>query len=330
MSHGLEVHSDGTASFVSARLDAWHRLGRIRPGLLTAEEALADAYLSEWNVRKIGGVHAYEISDSGVTRIDSDDYFTVRTNPRTGMTERLGTVGRKYEPVQNEEHCELLNLLVEESGAHFETAGSLHGGKRVFVTMKLPKAISIAGADDVDLYLAGLNSHDGSSGFRFNVSPTRIVCANTQHMAVANAVAHYTVRHTSGAKAKIAEARQALGMVWEYAEAFEREAEKLINETLTLGAFERVCEHIWGPMEPNPSVRTRNSHMRRMNTLRSLFENAETQANIRNTRWAGIQAIGEYLDHYAPAKDDSVRAHRVLTSSDVAKKKQKAYELLAV
>ncbi|MFB6881267.1 DUF932 domain-containing protein [Streptomyces noursei] len=332
MSHGLEVHSDGTASFVSARFDAWHRLGKIRPGLLTAEQALEDAYLSGWNVRKIGGVHAYELSESGVTRtrIDSDEFFTVRTNPKTGMTERLGTVGKVYEPVQNEEHCELLNLLVDESGAHFETAGSLHGGKRVFVTLKLPKSISIAGADDIDLYLAGLNSHDGSSGFRFNVSPTRIVCANTQHMAIANAVSHYTVRHTSGAKAKIGEARQALGMVWDYAEAFEREAEKLINETLTLGAFERICQHkdLWGPLEPNPTVRTRNSHNRRMNALRNLFENADTQANIRNTRWAGVQAIGEYLDHYAPAKDAAVRAHRVLTSSDIARKKQKAYELL--
>ncbi|WP_431983947.1 DUF932 domain-containing protein [Streptomyces qinglanensis] len=328
MSHGLEVHSDHTASFVSARHDAWHRLGTVTTDALTAEEALEKAYLSGWNVRKIDGVHAYEITEHGVTRIESDDYFTVRTNPKTGMTERLGTVGKVYEPVQNEEHCELLNTLVDESGAHFETAGSLHGGRRVFVTMKLPRAISIAGTDDIDLYLAGLNSHDGSSGFRFNVSPTRIECANTEHMAIKGAVSHYTVRHTSGAKAKIAEARRALGMVWEYAEAFEAEAEKMINETLTLGAFEKVCEGIWGPLEPNPSVRTRNNHTRRMNTLRHLFETADTQANIRGTAWAGVQAIGEYLDHYAPAKDSGVRAHRVLTSSDVTKKKQKAYELL--
>ncbi|MFH0246187.1 DUF932 domain-containing protein [Streptomyces sp. HK10] len=328
MSHGLEIHADGSASFVSARLDAWHRLGTVTTGALTAEEALEKAFLSNWNVRKVGGVHAYEITEHGVTKIESDDYFTVRTNPKTGMTERLGTVKEKYRPVQNEEHCELLNLLVDESGAHFETAGSLRGGRSVFVTMKLPKAISIAGADDIDLYLAGLNSHDGSSAFRFNVSPTRIVCANTQHMAISNAVSHYPVRHTAGAKAKIAEARKALGMVWEYAVAFEREAEKMINETLSLGAFERVCEEVWGPLEPNPSVRTRNNHTRRMNTLRHLFENADTQANIRGTRWAGFQAIGEYLDHYAPAKDAEVRAHRVLTSSDITKKKQAAYELL--
>ncbi|MGW1976457.1 DUF932 domain-containing protein [Streptomyces sp. NPDC001889] len=328
--HALETHADGTASFVSAREDAWHRLGTVTRNALTAEEALDLAFLSGWNVRKVGGVHAYEITEDGVTRIESDEFFNVRTHPKTGLPERLGTVGSKYVPVANEEHCELLNLLMDETGVPIETAGSLYGGRRVFVTMRMPRAITIAGVDTMDLYLAGFNSHDGSGGFRFNVSPTRVVCANTQHMAIKNAVSHYSVRHTSGAKAKIAEARQALGMVWEYSAAFEHEAEKMINETLSLGAFEKVCESIWGPMEPNPSVRTRSNHTRRMNTLRNLFENADTQANIRGTRWAGKQAIDEYLDHYAPAKDESVRAHRVLTSSDVTKKKQRAYELLAL
>lgn len=29
MAHGIEIHADGTASFVSAREDAWHRLGTV-------------------------------------------------------------------------------------------------------------------------------------------------------------------------------------------------------------------------------------------------------------------------------------------------------------
>ncbi|MEU5425925.1 DUF932 domain-containing protein [Streptomyces olivoreticuli] len=324
--HAIETHADGSAAFVSARQDAWHRLGTVTRNALTAEQALDLAVLSGWNVRKLGGVNA--TAEDG-TRIDSpDEFFTVRTHPKTGATERLGTVGRSYLPIQNEEHCELLNLLVDESGAHFETAGSLFNGRKVFVTMKLPQAITIAGTDRVDLYLAGFNSHDGKSGFRFNVSPTRVVCSNTQKMAIADAVSFHSVPHVAGAKAKIAQARDALRMVWDYADAFQREAEQMINETLTLGQFEGICETIWGPLEPNPSVRTRNNHARRVNTLRHLFETADTQANIRGTRWAGLQAIGEYLDHFQPGSEDA-RAHRVLTSATVAGRKQRAYELLA-
>ena len=36
---------------------------------------------------------------------------------------------------QNEACAELLDLLIDASGAHFETAGSLRGGRRVFVTL---------------------------------------------------------------------------------------------------------------------------------------------------------------------------------------------------
>jgi Domain of unknown function (DUF932) len=54
----------------------------------------------------------------------------------------LGIVGSKYEPVQNEESCALLNAVTDESGAVFETAGALRGGREIFVTMRLPTGLS--------------------------------------------------------------------------------------------------------------------------------------------------------------------------------------------
>jgi hypothetical protein len=71
-----------------------------------------------------------------------DFYATVRTNPITGRLDVLGVVGSKYQPVQNEASCDLLDALVDQSGgAHFETAGALRGGRETFVTMKLPSSI---------------------------------------------------------------------------------------------------------------------------------------------------------------------------------------------
>ena len=68
---------------------------------------------------------------------------------------------------------------------------------------------------------------------------------------------------------------------------------------------------------------------RRNTSLRGLFAEADTQHAIRGTRWAGLQAITEYLDHHTPAKSDDVRAARVLTSHALAERKQRAYDLLA-
>src|SRR3954451_1883386 len=294
---------------------------------------MTTARLGGWNVRTVA-LTATEITADGVTTLPVPDHFaTVRTHPVSGKADVLGVVGAGYTVVQNEQHCELLNLLADEAGAHFETAGSLRGGRETFVTMKLPHSITLQGSqgsDDMELYLAAMSSHDGTAAWRVIVTPVRIVCANTQRMALRNARATYGIRHTGTAQAKIAQALQALGIVWRYAQEFEAAAQQLINSTLVLDEFQAVVDQLW-PTDPTDMVGPRAAGIRdrRNQTLGSLFADADTQHAIRGTRWAGLQAITEYLDHHAPARDDTVRATRVLTSHALGERKQRAYDLLA-
>lgn len=81
----------------------------------------------------------------------------MRTHPKTGRAETLGVVDPDYTAVQNEEHADFLSYLVDESGADFETAGSLRGRRQVFLTMNLPQSLTIGRDDMVDLYIARLN-----------------------------------------------------------------------------------------------------------------------------------------------------------------------------
>jgi phage/plasmid-like protein (TIGR03299 family) len=229
--------------------------------------------------------------------------------------------------VQNEQVAEVLNLLVDESGAHFETAGSMRKGKSVFVTMKLPTAMEIAGVDRMDLYLAATTSHDGTASLRLDATPVRIVCANTQRMAYDRSQGSYTFRHTSNIQAKIAEARQALGLMWKHFAAFEAEAEKMLNETLTMGEFEKIVADLW-PLADEASDVARNNAKQRAATLRYLIRDADTQKAIKGTRWAGYQAVTEYLDHYVPAKTDTARATRTLSGTGT-ELKARAFALLA-
>ena len=48
------------------------------------------------------------------------------------------------------------HTLVDESGAHFDTAGSLRGGREVFVTMRMPNHMTVGGVDRVDHNIAAL------------------------------------------------------------------------------------------------------------------------------------------------------------------------------
>lgn len=333
MSHDLEVWEDGSASFVSAREHAWHRLGTVVPQQFDAAQAMQYAKLGGWNVRLVGLQTAPVLDDNGVTPAleVTDRYATVRTNPDNGETDVLGVVGPAYTVIQNEAHADLLNTLVDESGAHFETAGSLRGGRAVFLSMKLPTTMQIGGVDAVDLYLVALNSHDGTSAFRLLVSPVRVVCANTQALAIRRAQASFSIRHTSGAKGNIAQARQALGLTFRYVEAFEAEAEKLIAQEMTDAQFQGIIGTIWTPTPD--SKRSETIAANRTEILSELFRTAETNANIRGTRWAGYQAITEYLDHFAPIADKvnpaAARAERVAVGGNTAAVKTKAFELIA-
>ena len=96
---------------------------------MTAREALAASHLANWNVRKMPLIIPQEpvITDDGVRTpppIPVPDMFaTVRDNPIVaGQIDYLGVVGTKYEPVQNESSCAVLDAITDESGAHFEAA----------------------------------------------------------------------------------------------------------------------------------------------------------------------------------------------------------------
>ncbi len=332
MSHELETFADGTTGFASARQLAWHRLGTVLPDTFTASQAMEHARLGWWNVRK-EHLQAVVVTNEGVSTIDVPDrYATVRTNPVTGSPEALGVVGPSYVPIQNEEHCDLLDALVDESGAHFETAGSLKGGRQVFITMKLPNTMQVGGVDAIDTYLTACNSHDGSMAFRLMVTPVRVVCANTLAAAIRRAKSSFSIQHTSGARSHIQVAREALGLTFRYNAEFQSEAERMLDTTMTDAQFAELVRELW-PMPHDPTLRTRNSIARRDTELTYLFHDADTNRAIRGTRWAGYQAVTEYLDHYTPVgpKRDAgkVRAERAISDASIAIK-VRAFDLLAV
>lgn len=334
MAHEIEQFSDGTAAFVSARVSAWHSLGTVTADAVTAEDAMRLASLDRWDVRLIG-LHATELTADGTTLLDVPNHrASVRTHPKTGRPETLGVVGPDYVPVQNEEHAEFLNYLVDESGAHFETAGSLKGGRQVFLTMKLPQTLTIGKGDEVDLYIAAYNSHDGSSAFRIVVTPVRVVCANTLRAALRDAKSSYTVRHTSGARGRIAQARQALGLTFKYAEEFEKAAQRMVEAEISTGEMRVVVDQLW-PVLPSDSPRKKTNQALRWSTIRGLHDEAPTQAGCRGTKWGVLNAVTEYVNHLAPARGAtaqakaSARAERVITGNadDIM---ERAFRLLTV
>lgn len=329
MAHELET-VEGQTFFADSRNDAWHQLGQKVGHAMTAEEVMAASHLAGWNVRKESLVIPQEsiITDEGVTTPPPikvpDRFATVRTNPLTGRTEYLGVVGNKYEPTQNESSCDLLNTLTDESGAHFETGGSLHGGRQTFITMKLPHAMEIAGVDGsvdrTEWYLAALNSHDGSTAWRVILTPVRIVCANTQAWALSAAKSSFSIRHTSGANVRIAEVRAALGLAWQSIGTIDEEFKRLASVPFSVQEMQTFADEVTDVAKVDPSSLAGTRRQNASNAIVKLFVSSPTITNIAGTRFAAYNAVTEYVDHYAPvrgANGDEATARAVRAIRDM-------------
>lgn len=313
------------------RRSAWRQVGTSVHSRRSAMSALEAAGLTGWNIRKLAQIGVEE-TPHGPRRIGNpDQVMLARTEPKSGALRYLSSVGVGYGVRQNEDQAALLDALVAESGADgFAHAGAINEGRRTFVTMKLPDTLSVAGVDPVELYLVVFNSHDGSAAFRVSLVPFRVLCANQLPMVIRGQVASVAIRHTRNATINVADIRVKLRLMYGYAEAFEDEARRMIEANLSTEEFREVVEVLWTVNDATASPRTRSNADRRRRRLLRLWTDAGTQHNIRGTRWAGLQAITEYLDHYEPARDANVRALRVLAGSAVRKRKQEAFDLLAV
>lgn len=312
-----------------SRLSAWAQIGTSVSGTGSAREALHVAGLANWNIRKVP-MQGTDITADGVTTIDNpSQVMLVYTDPDTRASRYLSTVGKNYGVHQNEAGAALIDALVAEAGATAPSfAGSLDGGRQTFVTIALPDTVYVDGVDLMQLHLVVFNSHDGSSAFRVMIVPFRIVCANQLSLSIRHHVSSVSIRHTSRSQINVEEIRSKLGLLYKYGHAFEAEAQRLIRTEMTNAEFQDLIREVW-PLKDGATSRTLSNDRRRRGELTRLWTSAPTQEPIFGTRWAGLQAVTEYLDHSAPAGSELVRAHRVMGSDDVAKHKQSAYDLLS-
>jgi len=312
MASNIETFEDGTSAFFTNREVAWHKLGVVTDGAQTASEALEVAQLNSI-VKVSENPIAANINGEWITF--PNRFLTYREHPKKGTT-ALGVIGRRYTPIQNSEAFDFLNVLADESGAVFETAGSLGNGERVFMTMKFPESMTLGGNDVVDQYIMAVNSHDGTTAFTVAVTPIRAVCTNTVRLALAKAESKISLRHTIGATEKVQQARETLGIVWKYQEEFQHQVESMLSEKFSDTDYKRFIEVlIPEPRGKEMTQRQSNSIQDVRADLMALWK-APTQSNIYGTKWAAYNAVAEYEDWAKPVRSkedkDIIRAERII------------------
>lgn len=273
MAHEIET-------FYSARTTAWHGLGTVTPDALNSKDALHTAGL-DWTVKR-----------QPLFLADGTEVKTNFANVRETDNSILGVVGDRYEILQNVEAFDFADSLLQE-GATYETAGSLFGGKKVFLCAKL-RTEDILG-DAVDSFLVIANTHDGSGCLKAMTTPVRVVCNNTLKMAQAQAMRCFNIRHTSGMRDKVEEARRVLSLADKYMFALKEEAERMVQLKITPRQVKALMDDLFQTAE-GASKRT----LTMMEPLKAYMDMALDAPDIQHfngTAWGVYQALADFDSH---------------------------------
>lgn len=287
--HGLDTSRGQVALYSS--VPAWHELGTVIPGGTSDVEEVLKLAAIDFEVHR--RPVEYRTSLEGGTRVLPEHFVTVRGDTGAG----LGVVGSKYEVLQNADAFTFLQDLVDKYDVTWESAGAVRDGRRVFISLRLPEAVTVDAAginDQIIPFIAALNSHDGSSMLHVVVTPWRPVCANTERFALRDAHTRWGVRHTRNVRDRIDEARRTLGLSVRYFEAFAAEEEALARTELAVAQFQQVIDDLWHPPADGAPTRTRNNHGRRREELTDLYTANANQ--LGHTAYAAERTITEYAD----------------------------------
>jgi phage/plasmid-like protein (TIGR03299 family) len=168
---------------------AWHGKGVVVEDAPSVREAIALAGL-DWRVEEVPifcGDSFEPIPTHKAIRRDSDQSI-------------LGVVGAGFTPVQNVDAFAFFEPFVESGAVTLEAAGSLKGGRRVWVLAKLTDVAGEVGpGDEVRGYLLLYHGHDGSLRIWCLFTPIRVVCWNTATAAIEDGKnVAVRIRHTKG------------------------------------------------------------------------------------------------------------------------------------
>lgn len=321
MAHNITLR-DG---FFSVRQPAWHGLGQVLERYPTIEEARQIAHpwepISEPLYRRVPTIVTHDEGGSTTTSLTEEyeevEGFVASVRSDDGTT--LGVNSDTYEIVTNKVLYEIAEAIEGEAkgSVQLETGGSLKGGKKVWLLIRLrdPLVIRSDGGTATIPYYGLQNAHDGSGALRGQATMTRIVCDNTAQMADLDATARgteFVFRHTRSVRDRIEEAKDALAGWRHSVNEYQRFSDLLLTPDYYVTA-EQAARFIeeFIPMPPPHTVSERV--VNNVETARAQLQcilYGETCESISHTAYGLLQASVEYVEHYRKAKTTESRFQR--------------------
>ena len=280
------MSANGESMFY-VRTAPWHGLGTKVIEAPDSEGALVAAGLN-WNV----------VQEPIYTREEEmiDGY---RANVRDSDRRVLGVVTDRYKIVQNREAFAFTDELLGE-GVRYETAGSLQGGRRVWLLAHMPHEYIISG-ERISPYLLFSNAHDGSGAIKVALMPIRVVCQNTLNLALNTAKRSWSMNHTGDIRGKMQEAKDTLFMAETYMDELGKEFESLRKKKLT---DKQVMDYIeiLLPVEDGSTPQQVRNMKRLQEDMKRRYFDAPDLKDVGNNAYRFINAVSDFATHSKPLR----------------------------
>lgn len=271
----------------STREKPWHGLGTVVREAPTSENALRLAGI-DWNVVQEPIYTPFREKIEGF-----------KANVRDTDRKVLGVVSDRYKVVQNVEAFSFTDELLGH-GVRYETAGSLSGGRRVWLLARLPREYIIAG-ERISPYLVFSNTHDGSGSVKVAVTPVRVVCNNTLNLALQTAQRSFSMVHTGNVSDKITEARDTLFKAENYMDCLGAEFEQLHRQKVTDAEVQNYIELLI-PMEGN-ATKTQAKNVKRLrDDLAMRYYDAPDLQTVGKNAYRFLNAVSDFATHAEPLR----------------------------
>lgn len=265
----------------------WHGLGTRVMEAPASKEALRIAGL-DWRVLQ---EPIYTGTDERV-----EGY---KANIRDSDRKVLGVVTDRYKVIQNEEAFAFTDELLGE-GVRYETAGSLQGGRKVWLLAHMPHEYIITG-ERISPYLLFSNTHDGSGAIRVALTPIRVICQNTLNLALSTAKRSWSMIHTGDVHQKIDEAKDTLFRAEKYMDELGKEVEALQTKKLT---DKKVMDYIeiLLPVEDGSTPQQVRNMKRLQDNLKVRYFDAPDLQDTGKNAYRFINAVSDFATHAEPLR----------------------------
>ena len=303
MAHNIATIDNAQAMWcVGDRKAAWHELGQRTLSTTNWAEAIKLAHL-DWPIVEREMYVRTPGNETNVVKVSG--YKAIwRGN---GTPAQLGVVGEDYHVIQNLEAFSFVDALLQaENGAHYESAGALGQGEKIWVLARIPSAdIRIANTDDLSkTYVLVATGHTANLSYTAKLCSERVVCENTLQVALGEEGSICKIRHTSGAAGRSGDGKTLRPSITVDAKSLENKLNILAAKRMTRDSMLAVLGRLWPENKETESKGRRDTILTK---VLELFEHNDGNKipSIRGTAYNLLNAVTEYTDHFRPVRQTS-------------------------